>query len=156
MRRPSFEAGRLTPVLIDATVAVVACVGTLLQLALSGGIQGPAWVNAIAAVGATLPIAFRRRWPLGAMLAIAGVVVWQEALDGDLLENTLAPIVSYPLAVYGAAAYCDRRRAFFGLVSALVLVWVVVLISDNSEGGDFLFTALLVFGPWLVGRIVAA
>jgi signal transduction histidine kinase len=153
---PSFQAGRPTPVLIDAAVAVVACVGTLLQLALSGGIQGPAWVNAIAAVGVTVPIAFRRRWPLGAMLAVGGVVLVQEALNGDLLENTLVPLVAYPLVVYGVAAYCDRRRAFAGLVMALVLVWVVVLITDNRQGGDFLFTGLLVFGPWLVGRIVAA
>src|SRR3954465_7166863 len=156
MQRPRFLAGRLAPVAIDTMVAVAACLVTALELGLGGGIQGPAWVNAIGAVGSTLPIALRRRWPLGAVLAVGGVVVFQEALNGDLLENTVAPIISYPLLVYGVAAYCDRRRAFVGLVVALVLVWVVVLIQDDSMGGDFLFTALLVFGPWLVGRIVAA
>jgi signal transduction histidine kinase len=156
MQWPRFQAGRPSPVLVDVTVALVACVGTVLQLALGGGIQGSAWVNAIGAAGATLPIAVRRRWPLGAVLAVGVAVTLQEALGGDLLENTLAPIFSFPLVVYGVAAYCDRRRAFAGLVFALTLVWLVVLIADNSEGGDYLFTALLVFGPWLVGRIVAA
>src|SRR3954470_14239420 len=156
MQRPRFLAGRLAPVAIDTVVAVAACLITALELGLGSGIQGPAWVNAIGAVGSTLPIALRRRWPLGAVIAVGCTVVFQEALNGDLIENTISPIVSYPLVVYGVAAYCDRRRAFIGLVVALVLVWVVVLIEDHSMGGDFLFTALLVFGPWLVGRIVAA
>src|SRR3954469_13974386 len=156
MQRPRFLAGRLAPVAIDTVVAVAACLITALELGLGSGIQGPAWVNAVGAVGSTLPIALRRRWPLGAVLAVGGAVVFQEALNGDLLENTISPIVSYPLVVYGVAAYCGRRRAFVGLVVALVLVWVVVLIEDHSMGGDFVFTALLVFGPWLVGRIVAA
>src|SRR3954462_445436 len=156
MQRPRFLAGHLAPVAIDTVVAVAACLVTALELWLGSGIQGPAWVNAIGAVGSTLPIALRRRWPLGAVIAVGCTVVFQEALNGDLIENTISPIVSYPLVVYGVAAYCDRRRAFIGLVVALVLVWVVVLIADNSEGGDFVFTALLVFGPWLVGRIVAA
>src|SRR4051812_15178482 len=121
MQRPRSLAGRPSPVVVDAAVAAVACAVPVLQLALGSGVQGPAWVNAIAAVGVTLPIAVRRRWPLGAMLAVAGVVVFQEALNGDLLENTLVPIVAYPLVVYEVAAYCDRRRAFAGLLMALVL-----------------------------------
>src|SRR3954454_5553912 len=156
MQRPRFLDGRPSPVLVDAAVAIGACVVTVLELTLGSGIQGPAWVNAIGAAGATLPVAVRRRWPLGALVAVAAAVVFQEALDGDVLENTIAPVIAYPLVVYAVAAYCDRRRAFVGLVTALVLVWIVVLIQDHRKGGDFIFTALLVFGPWLVGRIVAA
>jgi signal transduction histidine kinase len=150
------QAGRPSPTAIDIAVAIVACIGAELELALSSAIQGPAWVNAVAAAGATLPIAFRRRWPLAAAITVAAVVAWQEALNGDLTENSIAPLVSAPMVVYGVAAYCDRRRAFVGLVSVLALIWADVILSDNTVGSDFLFTALLVFGPWLVGRIVAA
>jgi signal transduction histidine kinase len=156
MQWPRFMAGRPGPVAIDMAVAVVACVVAELELALSHGIQGPAWVNAIAAAGSTLPVAARRRWPLAVAVTVAVVVVWQEALNGDLTENSLMPLLTFPMAVYGVAAWCDRRRAFAGLVAVLVLIWVEVLLSDNTVTGDFLFTALLVFGPWLVGRIVAA
>jgi signal transduction histidine kinase len=137
-------------------VAVVACVAAELELALSSGIQGSPWVNAIAAAGATLPIAARRRWPLAAAVMVAAVVALQEALGGDLTENSITPLASLPVVVYGVSAYCDRRRAFIGLASVLVLIWTEVLLSDRTVGTDFLFTALLVFGPWLVGRIVAA
>src|SRR3954465_385857 len=152
---PRFIAGRPSPTAIDAAVAVVACVTAELELALSSHIQGPAWVNAIAAAGATLPIAVRRRWPLAAAITVAAVVAGQEALGGDLTENSVTPLLSFPMVVYGVSAYCDRRRAFVGLAAVLALIWLEVLLSDNNVGGDFLFTALLVFGPWLVGRIVA-
>jgi signal transduction histidine kinase len=156
MQRARFTAGRPSPVVIDATVAIVACVIAELELAIGRGIQGPAWVNALAAAGATLPIAFRRRWPLAAAVTVAAVAAGQEALNGDLIENSITPLLALPMVVYAVAAYCDRRRAFAGLVAVLVLVWVAVLMSDGSVGEDFLFTALLIFGPWLVGRIVAA
>jgi signal transduction histidine kinase len=141
---------------IDTAVAVVACIVAELELALSHAIQGPAWVNAVAAAGATLPVAFRRRWPLAAAMTVAIVVAGQEALKGDLTENSITPLLTFPMTVYAVAAWCDRRRAFAGLIALLVLIWTEVLLSDNTITSDFLFTALLVFGPWLVGRIVAA
>src|SRR4051812_6471395 len=156
MQRARFRAGRPSPVLIDVTVAIVACVIAELELAIGRGIQGPAWVNALAAAGATLPIAFRRRWPLAAAVAAAPAAAGQEAVGGDLIENSITPLLTLPMVVYAVAAYCDRRRAFAGLVAVLVLVWIAVLIGNDSVGEDFLFTALLIFGPWLVGRIVAA
>jgi signal transduction histidine kinase len=155
MQRPRFLAGRPSPVLLDVVVAIAACVAAELELALGSGIQGPAWVNAVAAVGSTLPIAVRRRWPLAAAVAVGAVVAGQEALNGDLIENSITPLLSFPMVVYGVSAYCDRRRAFVGLAATLVLVWIAVLLADRTVGGDFVFTALLVFGPWLVGRIVA-
>ena len=156
MKWPRLSVGRPGPALVDAAVAVAACVAAELELAIGHGIQGPAWVNAVAAAGTTLPIALRRRWPLAAAVTVAAVVAWQEALNGDLTENSITPLLTFPMAVYAVAAWCDRRRAFVGLVSVLVLIWVEVLLADHPKGGDYLFTALLVFGPWLVGRIVAA
>jgi signal transduction histidine kinase len=137
-------------------VAFLACLAAELELALGHGIQGAAWVNAVAAAGSTLPIALRRRWPLAAAVTVAAVVAWQEALGGDLIENSITPLLTLPMVVYAVAAYCDRRRAFAGLVAVLVLIWTAVLLADATAGEDFLFTALLLFGPWLVGRIVAA
>jgi signal transduction histidine kinase len=156
MQWARFRAGRLSPVLLDTAVAVLACIVTELELALGSGIQGPAVVNAVAAAAATLPLALRRRWPIAIAIAVTSVVVVQEALNGDIVENTWAPLVIVPMAVYAVAAFCDRRRAFIGLVAVLALVWVEVAVADRSVGGDYLFVAFLTFGPWLVGRIVAA
>src|SRR3954453_21208676 len=152
---PRSIAGRPSPTAIDAAVAVLACLTAELELALSSAIQGSTWVNVIAAAGATLPVALRRRWPLAAAVTVAAVVAGQEALGGDLTENSITPLLTLAMVVYGVSAYCHRRRAFVGLAAVLSLIWLEVLLADNTVGGDFLFTALLVFGPWLVGRIVA-
>src|SRR5207244_1674297 len=109
-----------------------ACVVTELELALGSGIQGPVAVNTIAAAAGTLPLALRRRWPLAIAIFTCGVIVIQEALNGDLVENTWAPLVIVPMAVYAVAAFCDRQRAFLGLAAVLVLVWVEVAVADRT------------------------
>src|SRR6266576_208948 len=81
-------------------------------------------------------------------MTVAAVVAWQELLNGDLTENSITPLLTFPMVVYAVAAWTDRRRAFVGLIAVLVLIWVEVLAADNTVTGDFLFTALLVFGPW--------
>jgi signal transduction histidine kinase len=156
MRFARFRVGRQSTIAIDAAVAVLACAVAQLELALGSGIQGAAAVNILAAAASTLPLALRRRWPLGVAIGVCVVVVVQEALNGDLVENTWAPLLIVPMAVYAVAAFCDRRRAFIGLAAVLGLVWIEVAVADRSVGGDYLFVALLTFGPWLVGRIVAA
>jgi signal transduction histidine kinase len=125
-----------------------------LEMGLSAHIEGPRWVNVIAAAGVTLPIAFRRRAPLAVAPLMIAVVVLQEALGGDITENSVAPMITIPIAVYALAAYSDRARAFAGLAVLMVLIWLDVLLADSTSASDFLFTALLVGGPWLVGRIV--
>src|SRR4051812_17001424 len=105
MERARLIAGRPNPVVVDTAVAIAACLIAVLELTLGSGIQGPPWVNAVGALGSTLPIALRRRWPLGVVVAVGCAVAFQEALNGDLLENTFVPIIVYPLVVYGVAAY---------------------------------------------------
>jgi signal transduction histidine kinase len=156
MQRFRPTARRLDAASLDVAIAIVACVAAELELALGSNIEGPAWVNVLAAAGATLPIAVRRRWPLAAALTVGAVVVAQEALKGDLTENSLTLLITFPLVVYALAAWADRRQAVAGLLAVLALIWTDVAVSDHAGTSDFLFTAMLVFGPWLVGRIVAA
>src|SRR3954465_9806778 len=147
MQFARFRAGRPGAIAIDAAVAVAACLVTALELALGSGIQGPAAVNAVAAVPASLPLALRRRWPVPIAVFVTAVIVVQEALNGDLVENTWAPLLIVPMAVYPAPAFRARRRAFIGLVAVLVLVWVEVAVADRTTGGDYLFVALLTVRP---------
>jgi signal transduction histidine kinase len=141
---------------IDGVVAVVACVVCELELALSNSIQGPHWVNAVAAAGVTLPIAWRRTFPLFVAPFTAAVVLWQELLHGDLVENAVTPVVTIPLAVYSMGVLLDRRHAASVYALTQGLIWIAVLTGDNSTADTFVFTFLLVGGPFLVGRIVNA
>jgi signal transduction histidine kinase len=156
MERLRLLVRRPHPTAIDVAVALVAFITAELEMALGSNVDGPVWVNVIAAAGVSLPIALRRRWPLAVAVTIAGVVAWQEALGGDITENSITPLLTFPMAVYAVAAYSDRRRAFIGLGAVLALIWLDVVASNHPDTSDFLFTALLATGPWLVGRIVAA
>jgi signal transduction histidine kinase len=147
---------RPDPVLLDGIVALLAFVAIELQLALGSNIDGPMAVNIVAGALVTLPVALRRRWPLGVAVVLGVALAAQEALDGDVTENTIVPLITFPMAAYSIATLCDRRRAIGGLVAMLALVWTDALLSDNSDTSDFLFTGLLIGGPWLVGRIVEA
>jgi signal transduction histidine kinase len=137
-------------------IAVLACLVCELELALSHNIDGHRWVNAVAAAGVTLPVAWRRPYPWLAAPLMTAFVLWQELLNGDLVENSVTPIITIPLAVYSMGVLLDRRAALIGFGVSLGLVWIGVLVSAAPAADDFIFTAVLVGGPFLVGRIVNA
>jgi signal transduction histidine kinase len=141
---------------LDGIVAVATAVACELELALSNNIQGPRLVNYIAGALITLPIAFRRRWPLQVAVVMVAALVIQEALNGDVTENTITPLITFPMAFYTIAAHLDRRRAIIGIGIGLAGICLDVAISHKPGLDDFVFALLVVAGPWLVGRIVNA
>ena len=151
-----FLARRGGPFSIDGVVALVACAVCELELALSDAVQGPSWVNAVAAAGVTLPVAWRRPYPLVVAPLMVAFLPWQAALDGDLFENAVTPVLTIPMAVYSLAVLLGRRRSVLGFVATLALLWIGIVISDEANPDNFVFTLVIVGGPFLVGRIVNA
>jgi signal transduction histidine kinase len=141
---------------IDGIVALVACAVCELELALSNNIDGPRGLNFVAAAAVTLPIAWRRTAPLVVAPLIAAVVAVQSAFNGDLIENTVTPILTIPLAIYSLGVLSDRRAAIPGYILTQGLIWLAVLLGSDRSADTFVFTLLLVGGPFLVGRIVNA
>src|SRR5439155_3328770 len=68
----------------------------------------------------------------------------------------VTPSVTLPLAVYSMPVLLDRRRAIFTFVLSLALVWIDVILDDSHGLDDFIFTLVLIGGPFLVGRILNA
>jgi signal transduction histidine kinase len=152
-RSPERRGG---PLSIDGVIALVACAVCELELVLSNHIEGPRWVNAVAAAGVSLPIAWRRIHPLLVAPLMLAFVTWQGALGGDLTENAVTPVVTIPLAVYSLAVLLDRARAIWALCISLGLAWVEVIVTPGHAFDDFVFATMLIGGPFLVGRIVNA
>jgi signal transduction histidine kinase len=146
-------ARRGGPFSTDGLIALVAFVACELELALSSNIDGPRWVNAVAAAGVSLPVAFRRPFPLFVAPLMMAFAVWQEALNGDVIENTVTPIVTLPLAIYSMGVLLDRRRAVAGFVATLALFWTFLFVAGETGADDFVFSLVLIGGPFLVGRI---
>lgn len=139
----------------DGLIAIAAAIACELELGLSHHIQGPRAVNAISALFVTLPIAWRRRYPLIVAPLITATLVVQSALNGDLAQNSLVPILTIPLALYALGALCSRREALIGFAASLAFGWITALIESEGAGA-FVFIAALIGGPFLVGRIVNA
>src|SRR4051794_25755897 len=152
----TFLARRGGPFSLDGVIAVVAFVVCELELVLSDHINGPHWVNAIAAAGVTLPVAFPRPHPFISAPLMTAFVAWQELMNGDLLENWITPIVTLPLAIYSTGVLLDRRRALIGYGLAQGLIWLAVTLQDGRTVDDYVFALVLIGGPFLVGRIVCA
>jgi signal transduction histidine kinase len=147
---------RSGPFSIDGVIALAACALCELELGLSHHIEGPRWVNAVAAAGITLPLAWRRSYPAIVAPLITAFAAWQETMNGDLLQNSITPIVTLPLAVYSLGVLLERRTALLSFAVTMALLWLSVLVSPNDALDNFVFTLLLAGGPFLVGRIVNA
>jgi signal transduction histidine kinase len=87
---------------------------------------------------------------------MAAVAAWQELMNGDLLENSVTPIVTLPLALYSLGVLLERRAALTSFAVTMVLLWIAVFSSGRQAFDNFIFSLVLAGGPFLVGRIVNA
>jgi signal transduction histidine kinase len=98
-------------------------------------------------------LAFRRRYPLGSTLVVAGSLVTEWALFGapEGFGVFVLPIV----AGYSVAAHADRRRALVGLAALTMtgVLWTVLDPMDTTVGARVgasgWMTPVLV--AWLIG-----
>jgi signal transduction histidine kinase len=115
----------------------------------------PPALGILFAVAGSLPIAWRRRFPLG-VLAVTELAVLAElllGLGGVGEVGGAAPGVV--VALYTVATSCQRRvstqaAAAVVVVNAVVLL-VLPLVGDAARGPDPVLAVLLLGGSWLVG-----
>jgi signal transduction histidine kinase len=140
----------------------------VLALALAAGAQLELWGHAPAALTViggrgllaallgfwTVPLAWRRRAPVGVLLTIAGAIVVAAFLvshsGGVPVELFLAVIVAF----YSVGAHCEERRAVVAGGAALAAIAAIDLArpgfyqAHGSRPGAWLVFAI----AWLVGR----
>jgi signal transduction histidine kinase len=97
-----------------------------------------------------LSLLARRRYPLGALLA----VIASTPIAWDLYEQTNAIFVGVLIAIFSVAAYEPLRRAAAGLAVVFVVFFVGMLIEGKP--GDILFVAVICGPTWFGGRLVRA
>ena len=137
--------------LFDVAVAVALAAFALLELLWPGGfvatgpIEGDMRVLVPTELAMTLPLAFRRRWPLATVLVVFAAGALQEVLTTP--PDGLASVAALLLAAYSVAAYSERRHAVVGLVGP-------ILLSTSSGLADAAFAAVLIGAAWGAGRIV--
>lgn len=94
----------------------------------------PPWIWAVSLTLGTLPLAFRRRYPSAAAIAVAAgfFVAGQFGVPEILILN-----ITLFLALYSVGAWePNRRRAFwtrFGITTALIIWLLIMLIISASD-----------------------
>ena len=154
-RPPLF--GRITPsqwTAVDVCIAGLFLIGFLAYL--FGGHTGSAatnskWILGPLYVLASVPIAFRRRWPEVSLVLICGAVTATTMLGYSLAP---APLIAFPL--YSVTVKYSRRQSLAVLVAveALSVLAVGVAALFRPVRGDVTFNVFLAAAIWFVGDSV--
>ena len=138
------------PSRIDVLIGVVLTLATQAELWTVDGVEGPFWLQVVAFLLITVPIAWRRSAPVPATAVVAlGFSLQTGAGTAEVLGGFIAAI----LITYAVAAHEDLRGALIG--GALVTLGVVLSALYNPElrsfadtaGNFFLFAVI-----WSLGR----
>lgn len=109
----------------------------------------PRAVYAAAALGMTLPLAWRRQAPITVCLVPLLVMVAMD-LAGQPLDSAYLMAVLI-VALYSIGAYRDRRAAIAGWGGAMAVLAALILIEEGPGAGDFIFVGAIVTGAWVLG-----
>ena len=140
----------LDPVRVDAVFAAVLLVAGV--LAALFGEDKARGAQLISMVGVTVPVAFRRRRPIGAALTMALALLLATALGGAPTQAT--GIVALIALVSGA--YMLGARTQGRVLAAGTIALIVALAADAIVEESQTVSALLFFTFFVVGLPVAA
>jgi signal transduction histidine kinase len=138
--------------IIDIALPLFLAVVASLELALTEEVEGPAGVAVAFALLTTLPLIWRRRYPVA---LLAWILAWFAIADGfyNFADVAGSPFAALLLATYGAGAYTDRRGAWIS--AGLLAAFLVGLVVSSAEPiGDFFFIGGIMFGVFLAATVV--
>jgi len=137
---------------VDAALAVsMASVSTIETLA-GNYDDGPMWLVVVTGLLITLPLAVRRRYPVGVFVFVLLMIVLGSTLLGS--NEGIGVFFGVLVSTYTLAAHRPLRPALAGL---LLFVPVMAFANWRDNGNpleDLEFIVALVGGFWVAGRVV--
>ena len=97
----------------------------------------------------TLPLAWRRRFPVAVLFTVIAAAVCAEFAIRPS-QGPVASWIAVIVAFYSVAAHCAGRRAMLG--GGIGLAMLAVLIAAGQPGTLSPPSLLILAGAWLVGR----
>jgi signal transduction histidine kinase len=138
---------------IDIAIAAALAITGSAEVWATSALDGdPRALLTLAVLAMTLPLAFRRRWPLAVLVV---VLFWATVTSAawDLFDKTAFGMGVLLVAAYAVAAYRELREAAIG--GAIILGWgAAAMVWDDVPFGDYLFVAIILGGVWAAGRTV--
>jgi signal transduction histidine kinase len=101
----------------------------------------------------TVPVAWRRAHPLGAIATLAGGAVFNAIVVGSFVRCGAA-LPALALVVFSVAARCELRPALLGAALAVVSTVAQGLSDPQLKSGFLPGGSFLILALWGVGRLV--
>ena len=111
----------------------------------------PLWQVAVAALGMTLPLLARRRWPFAAPAATTAVAGGMAFLDARIVASSGVLFLTAFGVAFLFGWLVDRRTAAGGLALALAAALLVRANTPGSGVADYVFPFAMLTLAWLAG-----
>lgn len=137
-----------------ATALLIACEIEVITDVVSdrGHDHWPLAADIVVVMAVTIPLAWRRLWPLASMIAVkVGVLVLATSL-ADVATVNFPQLVLF-IAPYSVAAYSPRSRALIGLAVG-VAADVAVNLHNPSGAASWVFSIGVCMASWATGRVM--
>jgi signal transduction histidine kinase len=139
---------------LDPALALVFFITLEIEILTAPYRDGPVILNALLVALMTLPLAWRRRAPLAAVLVVLSATLI-EALALTNVTRATTSIFVLLVVPYGVAAWSDRRRAVVGLAACLA-TGLTVSVTQVGTAGDVISTVTAMSVSWATGRAMRA
>jgi signal transduction histidine kinase len=136
---------------VDAALAVLMALVSTIETLAGNFDDGPTWLVVVTGLLITLPLAVRRRFPVGVFVFVLLVIVLESAMLGS--TEGVGVFFGLLVSTYTLAAHRPLRPALAGLL----FVPVMAFASWRDSGDpfeDLAFIVALVGGFWVAGRVV--
>jgi signal transduction histidine kinase len=134
---------------------VVAILGTVHDQSRKHGPQGPLWFDILAALGYTLPLFARRRFPFGAPIAVGVVVAAASFVDNRLIPDVFIPFLAGIAAAVLFGMRPERRQAIAGLMFLIGINAIVTRNDPERAIGEFIWIGIMFSIAWVVGFAIS-
>jgi signal transduction histidine kinase len=151
---------RFEPRVVDAVFAVVLAVIALVE-AWPGFVPSPArwlkqdWVwyltPLLLSLVSTVPLAFRRRYPVAVLLVIGASMLGWLFRGG---ESPSAVFLAFFLAIFSAGAYASDRRHSLLAYGVLGVLFTAIWWSSGQLDSWLVFIYVFASGIWLAGDLL--
>lgn len=143
------RSARLTPTTREVLLATGLAVGIELELALSRHLWTPG--RGLAGLLITLPLAFRLRHPLTALMAVVAGVVVMAALGNHGFTGPVFPSIAVLLALYAVGSRTRGTELAVAVCVSLGGLFAAGLLAAADPGGTFALALLVTASGLLVG-----
>jgi signal transduction histidine kinase len=139
--------------LIDYGLPLVLAVAGLIELMTSSDIDAPWPLQVLFALGTTVPLLWRRRYPLVVLVVVFASLAIADATY-DIANNASSPFAGMLVATYASGAYTSRRDGKIAAVIIAVVLLAMAITNGEDIVGDAIFIGGILYAVWGAATIV--